>query len=110
LEVESFYYNLTAANLNPSPSGKPEWQTLYSLKKDFGLADLSPASLNGLTTRLAQEPELLKKHWSNTVKLGDKSLEQGCNKACKKFILCDIVINEMEDNRKCAQLLEIFKN
>jgi sphingomyelin phosphodiesterase len=106
--MDSYYYNLTEANMNPAR--RPIWEKLYSFRTDFGLADLSPASLNELVFRMAADHDLLQQHWVNTVKAGDTSLERGCNNACLLNALCDIVVNEMGDDRKCQELAAIFAN
>jgi hypothetical protein len=106
LDAQSYYYNLTEANQNRD--GRPEWKKLYSMREDFQLPDLSPASLNDLVTNMAKQPALLKAHWQNTVKQSDKFVKEGCDKNCRKFYLCDLVINEFGDNRKCSELLKIM--
>jgi sphingomyelin phosphodiesterase len=107
LDVDSYYYNLTEANMHTDR--RPVWEKLYNFREQFGLADVSPASLDGLVYQMAANHELLHEHWVNTVKAGDTSLARGCNNNCLLNTLCDIVVNEMGDNRKCEELAAIFE-
>lgn len=56
---ETWIYNLTLANLTPEQS--PSWFREYDFLQEYGLNDLSPASLNGLADTLARDPVKLKR-------------------------------------------------
>jgi hypothetical protein len=82
---------------------------LFSIRDDYHLKDLSPASLDQLVTAMARDPKLIETQWRQTVKLGDPELAKGCDKECLQNQLCELVNNENFDKRKCNSLLEIFK-
>lgn len=105
IEAETYYYNLTDANL---PNSKPHWQKMYSFKEEYGLDDLSPRSLDQLVTRFAKDKNLLTKYWQYRFKLADPTVEKGCDKKCLLNNLCTIVTNQVFDNRKCNELKKIF--
>lgn len=49
--------NLTASNLE-GPSAEPVWYELYQAKRDYGLVDLSPASMDSLFQRMLTDDDL----------------------------------------------------
>ncbi len=49
--------NLTAAN-EGGPNRDPIWFELYQAKKEYGLLDLSPASMNQLFNRMVDEEKI----------------------------------------------------
>lgn len=49
-ELESWIYNLTAANQNEMQN--PTWFRQFTLREDFGLKDLSASSLNSFANSL----------------------------------------------------------
>lgn len=56
-DYESWIYNLTEANQNPTRN--PLWYKQYSFKEAFGLQDLSPSSLDALMYKFATNRELI---------------------------------------------------
>jgi sphingomyelin phosphodiesterase len=105
-EYESWIFNLTEANLNPGQS--PRWFKQYSFKEDFGLQDLTPASVDQLVYSMAKNKNRLNQFWTYKVKGGDPSLAQGCDKDCQKTTLCEIVVTDFADRRKCEELVSIL--
>ena len=59
LEHESFYLNLTDANLR----NKAEWKFEYSAKEAYGLESLQPQEWAGLIQRLKTDDQLFQKFW-----------------------------------------------
>ncbi len=51
LDFNTYITNLTEANLQGS-SVSPVWFELYQAKQEYGLADLTPASMDGLFQRM----------------------------------------------------------
>lgn len=99
LDYESWIYNLTKANLHVDIG--PQWFKLYSFKQQFNLQNLSLSSLDDLMHRFATNTSLLHKFWELKMKNGDPVMRVGCDKKCLVNAMCDIVINETGDNRKC---------
>ncbi|XP_058443157.1 sphingomyelin phosphodiesterase-like [Malaya genurostris] len=106
-DYESFYFNLTEANLNPSRD--PLWQDLYSFARDFNIPNVSPATLDGLARQFGSTPQELHRYWEFKVKRGDPFLEQGCDGECLLNHLCTIVTNEANDDKKCNELVSIYR-
>ena len=53
LDFNTYIMNLTAANLQgPSLDQSTSWVELYSAKKEYGLSDLSPASMDSLFQKM----------------------------------------------------------
>uniref|UniRef100_A0A6P7FLT4 Sphingomyelin phosphodiesterase 1-like n=1 Tax=Diabrotica virgifera virgifera TaxID=50390 RepID=A0A6P7FLT4_DIAVI len=92
LEIETYYFNLTEANLRPDTS--PAWKKLYSMKKDYNLPDLSPTSFDVLADKLFNDTNLAKLYFEYYVRRGDPSLKEGCDKNCLNEICCKIVTTQ----------------
>lgn len=54
---ETWIYNLTAANLTPNQA--PRWFLEYNFQQEFGVPNLSPASLSNLAMQFANNPSRL---------------------------------------------------
>ncbi|XP_059484529.1 sphingomyelin phosphodiesterase-like isoform X2 [Neocloeon triangulifer] len=103
LDHETWYYNLTEANL-AGPDVPPNWQKLYNFKEAYGLASLHPKDLDAFVTNLVKDKDLQDKYYGYYVKLGDSSLEKGCNDKCRKSLICDIVTTVHTDDAKCKSM------
>ncbi|XP_055380950.1 sphingomyelin phosphodiesterase-like [Condylostylus longicornis] len=106
VEHETYIFNLTEANANPDKS--PVWYLEYDFKKDFGIENLSPASLDALLDRFTQEPDLLKKYWEFKYKLGTPTLEKGCDETCLAKELCEAATTQSNDLKRCEELQKKF--
>ncbi|KXJ72005.1 sphingomyelin phosphodiesterase-like [Aedes albopictus] len=106
-DFESYYFNLTEANLHPQRD--PLWTPLYSFSQDFTISNVSPASLDTLVRRFGQTPSELHRYWTLKVKRGDPFLDAGCDGECLLNHLCEIVTNEANDDRKCNELVSAFR-
>ncbi|KAG5672941.1 hypothetical protein PVAND_003028 [Polypedilum vanderplanki] len=103
-EVESWIFNLTEANLTPNQS--PRWYKQYSFKESFNIQDLSPASLDNLLKAMSQDRKLARNYFRYKIKDADPFLKKGCQDNCLKNHICEIVINEFNDKRKCNELMK----
>lgn len=104
---ETWIYNLTEANLNASSS--PNWFREYSFVDAYNVTDLSPASLDELMTSFASDPDLISLYWRHKVKMGDPSLDEGCNNECLLKHLTEIVTTEFgAENPRRDELVELF--
>ncbi|XP_055586711.1 sphingomyelin phosphodiesterase-like [Uranotaenia lowii] len=106
-DFESLYFNLTEANMFPTRN--PAWKPLYSFARDFNVPNVSPAALDTLARRFGSNPAELHRYWEKKVKYGDPFLEMGCDGDCLMGHLCDIVSNEANDDRKCNELVALFR-
>ncbi|XP_070497838.1 sphingomyelin phosphodiesterase-like [Chironomus tepperi] len=105
-EADSWYYSITEANLNPNTP--PVWRKLFSMRADFGLPDLSPASLNNwVTNTLARNRATLRRYFEYKISMGDPLMTAPCDDECLRNHLCAIVINEYNELRKCDQLRQL---
>lgn len=57
LNFNTYITNLTEANLQGS-AVSPVWFELYQAKQEYGLADLTPASMDGLFQRMLTDDAL----------------------------------------------------
>lgn len=54
--VETWYMNLTEANLTPEK--QPEWKVMHRFAEEYDLEDLSPSSMLALSQRLYEDADL----------------------------------------------------
>lgn len=81
---------------------------MYSFRDEYDVENLLPSTLDKLVTRFAKDKDLLTKYSEYKFKLADPILERGCDKKCLLNHLCDIVSNQVFDNRKCDELTKVF--
>ncbi|CAB3360244.1 Hypothetical predicted protein [Cloeon dipterum] len=103
LDHETWYYNLTEANL-AGPEVPPSWKKLYSFKEAFGMMSLHPKDLDDLVQKMVKDVDLQNKYYGYYVKLGDTSMEKGCNEKCRNNLVCEIVTSVHTDDTKCKSL------
>ncbi|XP_072399673.1 sphingomyelin phosphodiesterase 1-like [Diabrotica undecimpunctata] len=101
VDIETYYFNLTEANLNPNRS--PKWKKLYSMKEAYGLPDLSPKSLDVLVDALFTNTTLMDNYWKYSVRLADPSLNKKCDKTRLQEMRCNIVTTQSghPEKRQC---------
>ncbi|XP_076252483.1 sphingomyelin phosphodiesterase 1-like isoform X2 [Rhynchophorus ferrugineus] len=92
LDVDTYYFNLTEANLHPYTS--PKWMKLYSIKEAYNFSDLSPDNFDIFAKRLSTDRNLLDVYWRFFVRNGDASLKDGCNDECRRNLLASITRTE----------------
>lgn len=102
LNVESWIYNLTEANL--TPDSPPKWFKHISFKEQFDLEDLSPASVDDMVYGFITDPKMLQKYHQFRVKAGDPYQLDECDTNCQKKDLCEIVSSDGSRNDKCKEL------
>ncbi|XP_062542368.1 sphingomyelin phosphodiesterase-like [Armigeres subalbatus] len=107
-DFESYIFNLTDANR--FPERRPEWYQLYSFAEEFNMHNLSPQEADKMVKRLGTPAgrEELRRYWQFKVKMGDPSLEAGCDDDCLLNHLCGVVVSEMDDDVKCEELRATF--
>lgn len=103
---ETWIFNLTKANSNRDAN--PEWFKEYSFKGAYAVQDLSPASLDELAEKFANDPELLHMYWQRKVKLADTALALGCDNDCLAQHLCQIVTAQVGADTRCRTLQSQF--
>ncbi|XP_063533320.1 sphingomyelin phosphodiesterase 1-like [Cydia strobilella] len=104
--IVNYVYNLTEANL--TPNRRPHWFQLYDLKQRFQLADLSPASMDNLVTRMVTDnKQLLDLYAAFFSKLSDNRWPL-CNTDCKLDYLCRTVITVLWERQKCDELQALY--
>ncbi|XP_030760457.1 sphingomyelin phosphodiesterase-like isoform X3 [Sitophilus oryzae] len=92
LDVETYFFNLTEANLHPDRT--PRWTRLYSLKEAYSFPDLSPENFDWLAKNLPRDSYLFDMYWRFYVRNGDASLKEGCNNECRKKLIESITTTE----------------
>nr|CAD7441276.1 unnamed protein product [Timema bartmani] len=106
VDSDMWIFNLTDANSKPEQN--PDWFKLYSFRDEYRVANLLPAQLDSLAHRMAANHTLLQEYYRFYVKNADPSLAKGCDDACLKERLCEIVTVESGDLSKCEQLDKEF--
>uniref|UniRef100_A0A1L8DPU1 Sphingomyelin phosphodiesterase n=1 Tax=Nyssomyia neivai TaxID=330878 RepID=A0A1L8DPU1_9DIPT len=104
--MEAWVYNLTQANLTPQLY--PSWFRQYDFKQEYGVSNLSPASLNALVGNMATNRQLLNRYWELTSNMADTALANGCEDSCLSNQLCQISRNVHGNHPRCDQLQIIF--
>lgn len=92
LDIETYYFNLTEANLYPDRT--PRWKLLYSMKEAYQFDALTPRNFDSLARRLVSNDSLLYQYWRYYVRDGDASLAEGCDQECKIGLITDITRTE----------------
>ncbi|XP_013190308.2 sphingomyelin phosphodiesterase 1 [Amyelois transitella] len=100
-----FSYNVTEANL--TPNRRPHWFQLYDFKNSFDLIDLSPASIDKLVHAMSSGGYYLDLYAAYYSKLSDARWPV-CDHECKVNYLCNIVITELWDRRKCEEITRLY--
>jgi len=90
----TFYMDLPKSN----EVGKITWKTLFDSKTDYGLKDLTPASIVNFAKRLADDDSLFQKMWNHRTADGHI---KNCDSKCKRDFLCSVVHTLHDDYEKC---------
>ncbi|ELT88291.1 hypothetical protein CAPTEDRAFT_206548 [Capitella teleta] len=100
LDQETFYLDLNKYMEGDSKDAKIE--TSYKFTEEYGVDDLTPASLKKLVDRcMENDDELLNKYRYNF--LTKQRQPEECNATCKKRILCRIRHSTQQGNKLCQQ-------
>ncbi|XP_023015457.2 sphingomyelin phosphodiesterase 1 isoform X1 [Leptinotarsa decemlineata] len=89
LDIDTYIFNLAEANANPEMT--PRWFKLYSMKEAYGLDHLTPEKFDQLAVKMFRNNTLTELYWRFSVRDGDLARKDGCNRECKKELLCRIV-------------------
>ncbi|KAF4523738.1 hypothetical protein B566_EDAN013855 [Ephemera danica] len=92
LDAESWYFNLTEANLAGS-AVPPNWQKLYSFNEAYGTTSMLPDELDAIVYRMAANVSLQQQYFEFQVRKADSALASGCDTGCLQGNVCGIVSN-----------------
>ncbi|KAH7975370.1 hypothetical protein HPB52_000631 [Rhipicephalus sanguineus] len=98
LDYTIYYLDLQDANMAASSKRVPRWERLFSSKDDFGLQDLSTASMVELAQRISRSPDLLSRYISYSTSLRDAG---PCDGVCRETMLCAIMASRRESHAAC---------
>ncbi|CAD6992254.1 unnamed protein product [Ceratitis capitata] len=101
VDYETWIFDLEQANVQ-GMSGKPEWFKEYSFSEFT--SDLSPAGLDSLLDRLAENPDLLQKYWLYKHTTARPRVENGCDRKCLSKTLCRLAVTVYDQRTRCKQL------
>ncbi|KAF4523734.1 hypothetical protein B566_EDAN013851 [Ephemera danica] len=91
LDAESWYFNLTEANLAGS-AVPPNWQKLYSFNEAYGTTSMLPDELDALVHRMAANVTIQEQYFQFARRMADLVLVEGyCDEECLHEYVCDIV-------------------
>ncbi|XP_037951691.1 sphingomyelin phosphodiesterase 1 [Teleopsis dalmanni] len=102
VDEETWIFNLTEANVFGAEK-KPVWYKAYQFSKEF-TNDLSPAGIDALLEKFAENPELLRKYWQHKITLGDPSLQKGCDNKCLMTTICRLATTSYHNKTRCKAL------
>ncbi|KAF4522137.1 hypothetical protein B566_EDAN012599 [Ephemera danica] len=103
LDHETWYYNLTEANLG-GQSVPPNWQLMYTFNDAYGTSAPFPSQMDDLVHRMVNDTVLQDKYWRYYEKLGDPALAEGCDERCMERLICRTVTTVQGDTSKCDEL------
>jgi len=107
VDHHTYIYNLTDANLHGSEHS-PEWFKEYQFTETF-TDDLSPAGLDNLLVKMAENPKLLKRFWELKMTSADPTLRKGCNNKCLMKTICSLARSVHDQNQRCKELQAILE-
>lgn len=96
LDHESYYLNLTKANL----LGKTEWEFEYSAKQAYNMTSLLPSDWDYLTKKFEKDDKLFQKFHRFYGKLSDY-ITNKCDTDCKAIMLCRLRRSQSNDPLVC---------
>lgn len=107
VKIETFTFDITKANKDDEYA---KFFLNYDLAKEYGLKDLSPASLFNLTTSFKDSEELSVKYLYNKHSGGPSSQEMianGCDAKCRRMLSCHTSNSVYFDAIKCMNIFDI---
>ncbi|XP_055905944.1 sphingomyelin phosphodiesterase-like [Eupeodes corollae] len=102
VDQETWFFNLTKANLKPDES--PKWELEYRMTEAFNMTDMSPASLDALLTKFAENPSLLRKYWCMFIVQTDPVIQKGCTSESLKNLICRLAKSDNTQTERCDLL------
>ncbi|KAF4525724.1 hypothetical protein B566_EDAN011902 [Ephemera danica] len=100
LDHETWYYNLTEANV-AGPNVLPNWMKLYSFNEAYNTTSLTPTELHELWLRMARSRNLQVQYFRHTMRDADSALRKGCDNICLQTLMCDIVDPHPQVRSRC---------
>lgn len=97
LDYETWVMNLTHANTYDAP----HWYRLYTARRDLQLPSLEPQHWNNLVKKMAEDPKLFANYFRYQNQDSDSALAKGCDAACRRKALCDIIEGDRLMPHKC---------
>lgn len=96
LDHETYYMNLTEANLN----NNPQWKFEYSAYKAYKMSSLLPSEWDKVTQRLETNDSFFQQFYRYYVQLSDY-IDKPCKNRCKEKILCRLQRGRSHDQDLC---------
>uniref|UniRef100_T1JMX9 Uncharacterized protein n=1 Tax=Strigamia maritima TaxID=126957 RepID=T1JMX9_STRMM len=98
LDGESYYTNLTEANLN----GSPIWRRLYSYKSDYHMQSLTPRDWDLFIRKMSQDELTFDFFLENMHRKSDAY--PSCDANCRADLLCQQVTAKSKDFSVCKKI------
>jgi len=104
LDYDQFYLDLN----NVPTDAEPEMKHLYSARREYGLADMSPESFEDLACRFETEPALLEKHLNHGTADAVTTSQVSCTEGCRKDHQCRQLHAQYSHYVKCSGEDQVF--
>ncbi|XP_073820492.1 sphingomyelin phosphodiesterase 1-like [Musca autumnalis] len=101
VDHSTYFFNLTEANQH-GDHRSPLWSKEYQFSEFTN--DLSPAGIDALFEKMAENPEILRKMWQYQHISADPKLQSGCSDKCMLNTICRLVTSEYGETTRCKQL------
>ncbi|EDV91428.1 sphingomyelin phosphodiesterase 1 [Drosophila grimshawi] len=97
----TYIFHLNEANNKPTE--EPNWFLEYEFTKEF-TEDLSPAGIDKLLDKFAENPDLMRKYWRYKVTTADPQVTGGCDRNCLAGSLCAAAVSVNNKRERCEEL------
>jgi len=104
IDYDQFFMDIA----NVPASGDPEMKLLYSARREYGLADMSPSSFEDLICRFESEPDLLVKHLNHGTSDAVTVSQVNCTEACRKDHQCRQMHAQYSHYVKCSGKDQVY--
>ena len=95
VNMSVYYMDLDKANAE----GYPSWELLYDYISEYGLADMSPKSMKGLSDRILTDMDTAAQFdWNKHVQRGEKPTT-----ADQVELYCSTSTSEMHEMHECIE-------
>jgi len=99
LDIFQYYMNVTQANIDNYPT----WNLTYQYTSVYGIPDLTPASMQGLFSRLVSDADLFQQYFNFFQALVFNG--QSCTGDCRINMLCNIAGSTAAFYENCSNQL-----
>lgn len=96
INIQTYYMDVNKANLE----GTPTWEICDDYKADYGVTDLSPASMKDLADRMNTDDDLAKTWISNKFRKG-QPVPETLTEDDHLQEYCPLVSSEMHERQQC---------